>query len=278
MVRTRIAGGELSTAQLAALGRMANAYGRGLADVTVRQNIQFHWVRREDLPVLLEELWAAGLTTTEACGDCVRNIVSCPVAGVDRGELYDTRAIVRDVNRFFVGNREFSNLPRKFKIAITGCALRCSYPEINDIGVFAVRDGDGVAFRARVGGGLSTSPRFSRDLGVLVEPDDLEGLAGAGFDFDSILGEMFGMKGARGRRAAPRQGGDLEASLEIESFAHGVGGPETLDVVVRARERDPGGEDRQQDDEDQRDPGSRPQARTPREPQRTNAQESTERT
>src|SRR5262249_1708290 len=91
----------------------------------------------------------------------------------DAHELYDTTPLVAAVNDFFVGNREFSNLPRKFKIALTGCALRCAYPEINDIGLFAVRDGDGVAFRARVGGGLSTTPPFSRDLGVLLDPEEV---------------------------------------------------------------------------------------------------------
>jgi len=173
MVRTRIPGGALVPAQLRALGRIARRYGRDLADVTVRQNVQFHWVVASDLPRLLDDLHAAGLTTTESCGDCVRNIVGCPVSGVDRDGIFDASGIIRDVNAFFVDNRAFSNLPRKFKIAITGCARHCTYPEINDIGAFAVRHGDGVAFRIRVGGGLSTSPRFSRDLGVAVSPDEV---------------------------------------------------------------------------------------------------------
>jgi sulfite reductase beta subunit-like hemoprotein len=99
---------------------------------------------------------------------------------VDHDELYDTSALIRQTNGFFVGNRDFSNLPRKFKIAITGCAVRCVYPEINDIGMFAVHDAEngGVAFRTRVGGGLSTTPRFSKDLGVLIEPDEVVELCG----------------------------------------------------------------------------------------------------
>src|SRR5215210_1850034 len=179
MVRMRIPGGDLTPLQLRAIAELANEHGRGLADITVRQNIQLHWVRIESLPAILDRLRAVGLSTTEACGDCVRNIINCPVSGVDQSELYDTTPLIRQVNDFFVGNRDFSNLPRKFKIAITGCPVRCVYPEINDIGLFAVRDGGGVAFRARVGGGLSTTPRFSKDLGVFVEPDEVVELCAA---------------------------------------------------------------------------------------------------
>jgi sulfite reductase beta subunit-like hemoprotein len=180
MVRIRIPGGDLSSEQLRLIAALSDRFGRGLADVTVRQNIQLHWVRIENLPEIIEALRLAGMTTTDACGDTVRNIINCPVSGVDAGELFDTSPLIRSVNDFFVGNREFSNLPRKFKIAITGCALRCVYPEINDIGLFAVRDAGGeVRFRARVGGGLSTSPRFSKDLGVFVDADEVVPLCAA---------------------------------------------------------------------------------------------------
>jgi sulfite reductase beta subunit-like hemoprotein len=173
MVRLRIPGGELRSDQLRAIAELADQHGRGLADITVRQNIQLHWVRVESLGVILDALNAVGLSTIEACGDCVRNIINCPVSGVDENELYDTAPLVQEVNNFFAGNRDFSNLPRKFKIAITGCAVRCVYPEINDIGLFAVRDRGRTAFRARVGGGLSTTPRFSKDLGVVVQPEQV---------------------------------------------------------------------------------------------------------
>jgi precorrin-3B synthase len=180
MVRIRIPGGQLTSKQLLAIAELSRDYGRGLADITVRQNIQLHWVRIENIPAIFESLERAGLSTTEACGDTVRNIISCPVSGVDSDELYDATPLITRVNDFFVGNREFSNLPRKFKIAISGCAVRCVYPEINDIGLFAVRDDDGaVRFRARVGGGLSTTPRFSKDLGVLIEPDEVVELCAA---------------------------------------------------------------------------------------------------
>lgn len=180
MVRTRIPGGDLTPLQLRVIADLSNQYGRGLADITVRQNIQLHWVRIENLPDIFDRLREVGLSTTEACGDVVRNILNCPVSGVDASELYDTTEMVRQVNDFFVDNRDFSNLPRKFKIAITGCSARCVYPEINDVGLFAVRDSNGkVMFRARIGGGLSTTPRFSKDLGVLISPEEAVELCAA---------------------------------------------------------------------------------------------------
>ena len=179
MVRVRIPGGDLSAPQVREVANLSRLYGQSLADITVRQNIQLHWVRLENLPVILERLQAVGLSTTEACGDCVRNIINCPVSGVDGNELYDATPLIQDVNNFFLGNRDFSNLPRKFKIAITGCAIRCVYPEINDIGLFAVQEEGRVTFRARVGGGLSTSPRFSKDLGILVDPWEVVDLCAA---------------------------------------------------------------------------------------------------
>ncbi|MGA9772204.1 MAG: nitrite/sulfite reductase [Blastocatellia bacterium] len=180
MVRLRIPGGDLTPDQLRQVADLSIEHGRGLADITVRQNIQLHWVRIESLPDILDRLRLVGLSTTEACGDCVRNIINCPVSGADAHELYDTTQLLREINDYFVGNRDFSNLPRKFKIAVTGCHVRCVYPEINDVGIFAVRDGaGGVAFRARIGGGLSTTPRFSKDLGVLVGPEEVVELCAA---------------------------------------------------------------------------------------------------
>jgi precorrin-3B synthase len=198
MVRIRIPGGDLTPAALHTIADLADEHGRGLADVTVRQNVQLHWVRFESLPDILDRLRAVGLSTTEACGDCVRNIINCPVSGVDEEEIYDATPLVNAVNTFFIDNREFSNLPRKFKIAITGCSDRCVYPEINDIGLFAVRDPErGVAFRARVGGGLSTTPRFARDLGVLVTPDEVVPLCAA-------IASVFRDEGNRGNRKRAR--------------------------------------------------------------------------
>ena len=172
MVRIRIPNGLLLSHQLRTIAELASRYARSVADITVRQNIQLHWVRIEDLPDLLEQLWRAGLTTMGSCGDDTRNITGCPLAGVDADEICDASPLALEVNRFFVGNSEFYNLPRKFKISISGCRVWCSYPEINDIGLTAVtrerNHTQEVGFSLRVGGGLSTDPHLAQRLNAFV--------------------------------------------------------------------------------------------------------------
>jgi sulfite reductase beta subunit-like hemoprotein len=134
------------------------------------------------LPALFEHFDAAGLLTVELFGATVRHIVLCPVSGIDFDELFDASDLAEEINNYFVHTAAvFADLPRKLKIAVTGCAVRCVYPEVNDIGIFAVPDFErgGVVFRARVGGGLSISPRFSRDLGILIEPFEVVEVCGA---------------------------------------------------------------------------------------------------
>jgi len=171
MVRIRIPSGLLQSHQLRTIADVTQKYARGTADLTVRQNIQLHWVTIQDLPELLDGLWRAGLTTMGSCGDDTRNITGCPLAGVDADEIYDASAIALEANRFFVGNGDFYNLPRKFKICITGCHVWCAYPEINDVGLTAIhRDGKNseVGFSLRVGGGLSADPHLALRLNAFV--------------------------------------------------------------------------------------------------------------
>jgi sulfite reductase (ferredoxin) len=174
MVRIRIPNGLLRAHQARAIAEVAEEYARGSADLTVRQNIQLHWVAIEDLPTVLDSLWRHGLTTMGSCGDDTRNIVGCPLAGVDADELYDASPLVLEANAEFVGNAEFYNLPRKFKMCITGCSVWCSYPEINDLALTAVRrttqQGDEIGFSLRVAGGLSTDPHLARRLNAFVLP------------------------------------------------------------------------------------------------------------
>src|SRR5262245_60194134 len=139
MVRIRIPNGQLFSHQLRTIARLAERSARGVADITVRENVQLHWVPVEDLPDLFENLWRAGLTTMGTCGDVTRNITGCPVAGVDADELVDASSLVQGATRMLNGNAGFYDLPRKYKITITGCRAWCSYPEINDIGMTAVR-------------------------------------------------------------------------------------------------------------------------------------------
>jgi sulfite reductase (ferredoxin) len=172
MVRIRIPNGLLRAHQLRTMATLCERYALGIADLTVRQNIQLHWVTIESLPELLEELWRVGLNTTGACGDVTRNITGCPVAGVDADEICDASVLALEANRMLTGNAEFYNLPRKFKISITGCRVWCPYPEINDVGLTAIKRtnnrAEEIGFSLRVGGGLSTDPYLGARLNAFV--------------------------------------------------------------------------------------------------------------
>ena len=172
MLRIRIPNGLLRSDQLRTIATLARRYARGTADLTVRQNIQLHWVTIEALPEVLEELWRVGLNTIGACGAVTRNITGFPVAGVDADEICDASSLALAVDRMLAGNAEFYNLPRKFKISITGCRVWCPYPEINDIGLTALQRTVGgkpeIGFALRVGGGLSTAPYLGVPLNAFV--------------------------------------------------------------------------------------------------------------
>ena len=171
MLRIRIDGGQLTNEQLRAIGEIATTYGRDVADITDRQNIQLHWLRVEDVPAIWERLDAVGLDTTEACGDCPRVILGCPLAGVDTREILDASGVLEQVRERYIGDPAFSNLPRKFKTSISGCAVHCTNHEINDVAFVGVRLPDGtVGYDLWVGGGLSTNPKLGLRLGAFVEP------------------------------------------------------------------------------------------------------------
>lgn len=170
MVRIRIPNGLLRSGQLRTIADLSERYSRGIADITVRQNIQLHWVTIEALPEILEELVRCGLSTMSACGDVTRNVTGCPLAGIDAEEICDASPLALEVNKLLAGNAEFYNLPRKFKISISGCPAWCSYPEINDVGLTAirrVRDAE-TGFSLRVGGGLSTEPYLAARLNAFI--------------------------------------------------------------------------------------------------------------
>ena len=173
MVRIRIPNGLLTSEQVNELAALSEGLGNGVADITVRQNVQLHWVKIEDLPELFERLQAVGLRTTGACGDVTRTVTGCPLAGFDAHEIADVSSVAVAIDKYLGGNSEFYNLPRKFKITVTGCPDWCSYPEINDIGLTAtkrVRDGkEEVGFSLRVAGGLSTEPHIAVKLNAFVK-------------------------------------------------------------------------------------------------------------
>jgi sulfite reductase (ferredoxin) len=171
MLRVRIDGGQLSVPQLRAISEISVKYGRGTADVTDRQNVQLHWIEIESVPAIWETLEAVGLSTTEACGDTPRVIVGCPLAGLDADELIDATDEITAVADRYIGDEALSNLPRKFKSSISGCASQCSHHEINDVAFAAVRHPETgeVGYDLWVGGGLSTNPMIAQRLGAFVK-------------------------------------------------------------------------------------------------------------
>jgi len=170
MLRIRIPNGLLTSRQLTTIADVAERYARGVADITVRQNIQLHWIRIEDLPAVIRALSDVGITTLGACGDVTRNVTGCPVAGVDADEIADASPLAQAATDMLNGSPDFYNLPRKFKISITGCRVWCSYPEINDVALTALRHPyTGLpGFSLRVGGGLSTDPHLAPRLDAFI--------------------------------------------------------------------------------------------------------------
>jgi sulfite reductase (ferredoxin) len=174
MMRVRSDGRLLPAATVRALGEVGQEYARDTADVTDRENIQFHWIRIEDVPAIWAKLDAAGLDTTEACGDSPRPFLGSPVAGVAADEIIDGSEALAEIKRRAIGNPEFSNLPRKYKTALTGHPSHDVSPETNDIAfVGTVHPVHGPGFDVWVGGGLSTNPMLAQKLGVWVPLDDV---------------------------------------------------------------------------------------------------------
>jgi sulfite reductase (ferredoxin) len=172
MLRIRISGGLLTAEQLRVIAWCSERFGRDLADVTDRQNVQLHWIRIQDVPRIWEALEAVGLSTQEACGDTPRVMLGCPLAGVAADEILDATPSLLETERRYVGDEAFSNLPRKFKTSISGCRQQCAQHEVNDVSFVGVELAGGtVGFDLWVGGGLSTSPHVAQRLGAFVEPE-----------------------------------------------------------------------------------------------------------
>ncbi len=184
MMRIGLPNGILTSAQLRVIADLTRKYARNLADITTRQNIQLHWLTIGSLVEVVDALTAVGLSPKGACGDVVRNVTGCALAGLDSHELIDASPIAQDIAHKLTANPEFYNLPRKFKISATGCPLWCSYPEINDLAFTAVtRRGENGAtetgFALRVGGGLSTEPHIAVRVPAFIRPDQAYAVAEA---------------------------------------------------------------------------------------------------
>jgi ferredoxin-nitrite reductase len=192
MLRTKVPGGYLTPEQAEVIGEVAAEYatappehggaeqndvwGDAYLDITTRQDVQMHWIEVEDVPAIWARYDEVGLTTIQGCGDSARNVLGCPAAGLDDHECFDAQPVVDAVSDFFTENREYANLPRKFKMTITGCREDCAQSQINDVGLVPARkriDGaEYYGFHARVGGGLSDGPRMASTLDVFVRPED----------------------------------------------------------------------------------------------------------
>jgi ferredoxin-nitrite reductase len=208
MMRIKIPGGVMTAAQVREIGVAADAYAEGpddspvfgnrYADLTTRQDIQLHWIRIADVPRIWQRFWDVGLTTVQACGDSARNVCSCPVSGLDAGEVIDAFGVAGAVSAFFTGNREYANLPRKFKIAVTGCLEDCARVEINDIGLWPAEHDDGsIGFNVLIGGGLSDGERMASDIDVFIRPEQAVELCRG-------VAQVFGELGNRENRGLAR--------------------------------------------------------------------------
>ncbi|MDB1089190.1 nitrite/sulfite reductase [Streptomyces sp. ACA25] len=174
MLRVRIDGGRLTTEQLRVVGEISQEFARGTADITDRQNVQYHWIRIEDMPEIWRRLEAVGLSTTEACGDTPRVILGSPVAGIASDEIVDGTPAIEEIQRRVVGNPAYSNLPRKFKSAVSGSPVQDVAHEIQDVSFVGVDHPDhGPGFDVWVGGGLSTNPKIGVRLGAWVPVDEV---------------------------------------------------------------------------------------------------------
>jgi ferredoxin-nitrite reductase len=208
MMRIKVPGGLLTAAQVREVGVAADAYAEGpddspvfgnrYADLTTRQDIQLHWIRIADVPRIWQRFWDVGLTTVQACGDSARNVCSCPVSGIDAKEVVDAHPVAQAISAYFTGNREYANLPRKFKISVTGCLEDCARVEINDIGLWPAEQSDGsIGFNVLIGGGLSDGERMASDIDVFVRPDQAVELCRA-------VAQLFGELGNRENRGMSR--------------------------------------------------------------------------
>lgn len=174
MVRIKIPFGGLTANQLRRIGELADAYATGVGHVTTRQDIQLHFAPLKDIGTIMRGLAEVGLTTREACANTVRNVTACHLAGVCQGEVFDVTPYAKTVALHLLRNPLNQSLPRKFKIAFSGCRHDCALTPIHDIGLLAARRDDGtIGFRMAVGGGLGSAPRIAQVLREFVPMNEL---------------------------------------------------------------------------------------------------------
>jgi ferredoxin-nitrite reductase len=208
MMRIKVPGGVLTPEQVEVVGQIASDFARGPApnphfgnnflDLTTRQDVQMHWLEMKNIPEVWRRLEDVGITTVQACGDSARNVLCCPVSGLGHDEVIDAYPVAQAISAYFTGNREYANLPRKFKMSVTGCLEDCAQAEINDVGMLPARLEDGtLGFNLRVGGGLSDGPRMASDVDVFVRPEEA-------VEITRGIAQVFGELGDRENRWTAR--------------------------------------------------------------------------
>ncbi|MEP6600821.1 MAG: nitrite/sulfite reductase, partial [Nitrospirota bacterium] len=174
MIRIKIPFGGLDAKQMRAIADVAESYATGVGHVTTRQDLQLHFVALENVGTIMRRLAAVGLTTREACGNTVRNVTACHLAGVCQGEIFDVTPYAKAVSQHLLRNPLNQSLPRKFKIALSGCRHDCAMTPIHDLGFLAVTRSDGeIGFRVTAGGGLGSTPRLAQVLREFLPMEDL---------------------------------------------------------------------------------------------------------
>ncbi|MBF6146817.1 sulfite reductase [Nocardia sp. 852002-20019_SCH5090214] len=172
MMRIRCDGGALNVEQVRTLGQISTEFARDTADLSDRENLQYHWIEIENVPEIWRRIEAVGLQTTEACGDCPRVVLGSPLAGESLDEVVDGSWAVEEITRRYIGKKEYSNLPRKFKTAISG--QQDVVHEINDVAFVGVEHPEhGPGFDLWVGGGLSTNPMLAQRVGAWVPLEEV---------------------------------------------------------------------------------------------------------
>jgi len=248
MLRTKVPGGFLTPEQAEVIGEVSDEYavapeefggeeqndvwGDAYMDITTRQDIQMHWIEVEDVPEIWSKYDEVGLTTIQGCGDSARNVLGCPAAGLDDHECFDAQPVVDAITDFFTENREYANLPRKYKMTVTGCREDCAQSQINDVGLTPARkeiDGEQYyGFHAKVGGGLSDGPRMASDLDVFVRPEDA-------VEFCRAVAQLFKELGDRHNRGVCRMR-YLVQQMGVEKFEEAV--RDRCEVDLRERGTD----------------------------------------
>jgi len=260
MLRTKVPGGRLTPEQAEVIGEVAEEFatapeefggseqnelwGDAFLDITTRQDVQMHWIEVEDVPEIWRRYDEVGLTTIQGCGDSARNVLGCPAAGLSDHEAFDAQPVIDAVSEYFTNNREYANLPRKFKMTITGCKHDCGQSQINDVGLTPARKrversgGDGepgettgtyqYGFHVKVGGGLSDGPRMATAMDAFVPPDDA-------VEFSRAVAQTFKELGDRNNRGVCRMRYLVE-QMGTDAFEQAVRDRCTVDLPMRGED------------------------------------------